>query len=321
MTAIGGYFGLESKAEVVFGHYHQEAAKIHNGRSSLLFILDILSPNRVYVPYYTCDDLLTALNKKNVDWVFYGIDEDFRLADSLKLNDGEYLIYINYWGLQSRYVDELSRTYGQQLIIDNTQAFFNKPSKTNWAFNSCRKFFGVPDGSYLSGPEPLRSTNLGHKTNSAILLDHLIYRYLGQTEKGYEYFKVNEQKQECDYLFMSEISDEILGKIDYEKVRSIRRENFSYLHKALQPFNSLNLSLDADEVPFCYPFLPSREISFKKVEDINIYLPKFWNDCLMRNADGYSFENEISEKLLPLPIDQRYDLKDMNKLLEYLNVS
>lgn len=36
------------------------------------------------------------------------------------------------------------------IILDNTQSFFQKPISGIDTIYSCRKYFGVPDGAYLS---------------------------------------------------------------------------------------------------------------------------------------------------------------------------
>ena len=45
-----------------------------------------------------------------------------------------------------------------------------------------------------------------------------------------------------------------------------------------------------------------------------IYVAKYWS----KSPDKY-YENYLYEYLLPLPIDQRYDLDDMTKIIEVIN--
>ena len=66
------------------------------------------------------------------------------------LANDEYLYVVNYYGqLTKRKVLELKHRFAQ-IILDNTQAFFQKPLDGIDTIYSCRKFFGVPDGAYLS---------------------------------------------------------------------------------------------------------------------------------------------------------------------------
>ena len=146
MTSIGGYFELElpQKAE-----YHKSALALNTGRNCLEYILRARGYKKVYLPYYSCEVLLEPFNKLDVEYCFYHINGSLELEQLVTLQDGEALLYINYFGLKQDYVASLSATYGKQLIVDNTQAFYAKPIKGIDTFYSCRKFFGVADGAYL----------------------------------------------------------------------------------------------------------------------------------------------------------------------------
>ncbi len=129
--------------------YHKDAIRLNTGRNCLEYILRARRYSKVYITYYTCEVILEPFHKLTVNYEFYHINQDFEIADDIQLKAGEALLYTNYYGLKQRYVEKLAERYGQQLIVDNTQAFYAKPIDGIDTFYTCLKFFGVPDVSYL----------------------------------------------------------------------------------------------------------------------------------------------------------------------------
>ena len=93
-TAIGGYFELELPR---FPELHAEAIALNSGRFCLEYILRCKKYSKVYVPYFTCDSAVKPLEKLGVPYEFYHIDKDYHITDDIRLQDGEALMYTNYW--------------------------------------------------------------------------------------------------------------------------------------------------------------------------------------------------------------------------------
>ena len=144
--AIGGYFSLELPYKE---EYHKGAIRLNTGRNCLEYILRSRNYKKVHIPYYTCDAILEPFKKLGTDYSFYHIDQNLELTEDILLEVDEGLLYTNYFGLKQSYVMKLSTKYGQQLIVDNTQAFFATHIEGIDTFYTCRKFFGVADGGYL----------------------------------------------------------------------------------------------------------------------------------------------------------------------------
>ena len=144
MNPIGGYFSLELPFHEKF---HQDALRLNTGRNCLEYVLRARQYRKVYLPYYTCDVVLEPFQKLNVEYDFYHIDINFEIVQEISLQEGEALLYTNYYGLKQQYVQRLACQYGNRLIVDNTQAFYAEPVKGIDSFYTCRKFFGVTDGA------------------------------------------------------------------------------------------------------------------------------------------------------------------------------
>lgn len=309
MKDIGGYFELEiNKGRRV---YHDGAIPFKSGRSSFQYILEQTSPLKVYLPFYSCDSLIEPLVNTGTRYEFYAIDSRLEPLDIPVLDHNEYFLYINYFDLKRDFTEQLSTQLGDKLIVDNTQAFFQKGNGRSWYFNSCRKFFGTPDGSYLYLPGAFFTTDR-LTANENIVVEHLVARFNGKAEAGYPAFLENEKHCGGEVRGMSKLSEYLLSQVDYDEVQEKRKENFHYLCEALEEDYLFAGEKPApDAVPMAVPVLMKRKIDRTALYDNHIYVPRFWQDVLEREETGYEMERSLSENLLPLPIDHRYNISDM----------
>ncbi len=308
MKEFGGYFGLELHQGPYA--YHQASLALKSGRASLHYILNYTKPSTVYVPYYTCDALLEPFALTNTTYKFYEINELLEPVTLPVLGDNEYFIYINYFDLKRDFSDQLSARYGDKLIIDCTQAFFMKGNRQSWLFNSCRKFFGTPDGSYLYAPAG-KTLPAVDELNEHYLTEHLLKRFNGHTTDGYADFTVNETYCDSTVLQMSKLSGYLLSHIDYKAVIEKRRSNYKTFQQAFGSINTINLDIANDAAPMFYPFLTKKLIDKRSLHQQNIFVPTLWNDVLTRLENEYAFEKDFANRLIPLPIDHRYQEEDI----------
>jgi hypothetical protein len=317
---IGGYFGLELQEEKA--GFHTSPYRFNSGRAALGFLLTQLKPSKVYLPFYTCNALLAPFEQLQVPYVFYQVNEAFEIEVLPELAADELLLYINYYDIKRTYSEKLADRYGHQFISDCTQAYFVKGNGKSWVFNSCRKFFGVPDGADLYVPDGIdlmqAYRQLPENTNYTIA--HLLARFNGETKKGYPFFQENEIRNGEQIVKMSKLTQYLLSTVDEEKARLARKENFEFLHAELKATNQLKLQLeDVPESSF-YPYLPEKLLKKHFFWEQDIFIPHFWNDCLDRN-EVQDFEQEItfSQHLLPIPIDHRYGPMELSRIIHLIN--
>jgi hypothetical protein len=201
-------------------------------------------------------------------------------------------------------------------VVDDTQAFYRTGDTAIWSFNSARKFFGVPDGGFLYGPHhpprPQPSLTGG--------CEHLTRRLEGDTYASFQLYREHEARIGIDIRAISELSNRLLAAVDHEAVRAARRRNFDALHQHLGMMNRMPIGVFAyeHEVPMCYPFLPDAEISREELWRRSLFVPQLWPEVLQRRVSGFERERKLASRLLPLPIDQRYDLEDMIEVCDRL---
>jgi len=312
MKEIGGYFELELQGREEF---HQKALKLNSGRNCFKYILKTQKITKVYIPNYICDSIIEPLEEFNIKYDFYNIDERFEVIGEIEVKENEKFLYVNYYALKTKYINQLSDQYNTKLVIDNTQAFFNLPIENIDTIYSPRKFFGVSDGGYLY------INKISDKMYEKDISDSYS-QLLGRIELGASKCYEEYQQSECSLVnspikSMSNLTAKILNSIDYENVERIRIKNFNFLHKKLKKFNKLKIDLSDIKVPFTYPYMVDDIELRENLIKNKVYVAKYWNEVLDRESVNH-YEKDFVDQIIPLPIDQRYNLEDMKRIVEVI---
>ncbi|MEM3844683.1 MAG: hypothetical protein QXU98_03135 [Candidatus Parvarchaeota archaeon] len=310
---IGGYFELELRDGK---EYYDDAIKLNSGRNCFKYILLAQQPSKVYVPYYIDKSMKEeSLIKLGIPFEFYHINKKLEIAKNIQVKNNEKILYNNYFSLKGAYVKKLAKIYGQKLIVDNTQAFFERPIQgIDTLYSVGSKFFGVPSGGYLYTRILLdEKFKQSFSYNS---VTHLIGRADKDAASFFEYFQESKKKRNNQPIaLMSTLTKKILSSIDYEKVRLIRERNFYYLHSYLKDVNELDVDFSMIKGPMVYPLLIKNESLRYELIKNKIYVATYWNEILDLKGASKT-EKYLAKYLLPLPIDQRYDLSDMDFIVK-----
>lgn len=313
--AIGGYFGLELNNGTK--PWHKDGVFLNSGRACFEYILRVEKPRHVYLPKYTCDVMIEPLDKLNVKYSFYRINEALEISEQIEPSSDELLVYNNYFGVKDKYCEDLVSRFGDRLIIDCSQAFYFLPQSKAHTFYSPRKFFGLPDGGILFTNKELKQKlpiATSHQRSQ-----HLLIRIDQDAEKGYKDFKINEdslRKQPIQVISL--LTKKLYESIDFDNARQVRNTNFAFLHDRLASTNLLKTNLTKVDGPMCYPYIVEDDKLRQKLIDNKIYVPTFWPN-VFDWCQPDEFEYNLANKLLPLPIDQRYGTADMKRILDVIN--
>ncbi len=310
MDAIGGYFGLELKQG---DHYHKDALCLNSARNCFEYVLRVRNYKKVYIPYYTCEVILEPITKLHIEFEFYSINQVLEPIKDYNLNSNEAFLYTNYFGLKQDCVKRLAKLYKKQLIVDNAQAFYAKPLEGIDTFYSPRKFFGIADGGYLYIDKKL---DIELKQDySYERMSHLLKRIDVSAEFGYNDFKRNDDSLINQPIkLMSNLTNKILSSIDYNSIKSKRIENYLYLESKLKDKNLIQLPLKNIDVPMVYPYLTNDIALKQKLIANKIFVATYWPNVMDWTKEE-DLEYKLTNNLLLLPIDQRYDSLQFYKLI------
>lgn len=293
---------------------HPNAVAIDLARHAITYVSLARGYRRMFVPRFTCDVLKGPLQQSGMEVFFYGIDASMDpLFDPAHLDDGEVLLYTNYFGLKDETIRSLA-SKGCPLLIDNAHSFYATPAEGIDTFYSCRKFFGVPDGAYLY--TDMRLGDALERDVSVNRCEHLVQSAEFGTEAGYSAFQANEAAlDKIPLRAMSHLTERMMAAIDHVSVSLKRRENCQRLHATLKDHNLLPIDPLAASVPMVYPFLTEDDTLRERLRVHGVYTARYW-PALLAPVDPGTPEARFAERIVPLPIDQRYGPAHMDRILE-----
>lgn len=300
MKEIGGYFELDPGG----GNTPlPNGVLLNSGRNALRHIVRQLKIKSIRVPDYTCPVVWDALKAETCELRFYSIGSDMLPTEKMPRND--FVLYANYFGCCGKNVEMLAAEY-PNLIVDCAQAYLAQP-KGRASFCSPRKFLGVADGGVAFGV----GDAVCEQDDSSARQRHLIVRQEKGASAGYPFFQAAEESLvDAPIRTMSEVTTAALRKFDVKTAIQKRRENFAFLHERLHTV--FRLSLAEDDVPMVYPYVTDDMALRLRLISKKIYVAKYWPGLLSSAA------NSLAERIIPLPLDQRYGGEDMLRIWEVL---
>lgn len=260
-------------------------AKLNTARNSLCYVIKVFDIKEIYIPYYICPSLRSAVKKENCKIIFYHIDKEFKPATSFPKS--AFILYPNYFGVCSKNVDDLALLY-PNLIVDNAHSFFSEPRGIA-SFNSLRKFFPtLRDGAFLYTTKVL---------DSDFQIDEFSYF---QENLSFEELVKNENRLDYQEIkFMSKTTFEYFSQIDLEAEKEIRLKRFYNYHNKFGNENLLNINLNKGDIPFSYPFLlQNSKIADEVVLSLEQEIYRYWTNLPDNFQEKQFYTNLVSIPLI-----------------------
>ena len=307
MKELGGY--------IEFEHYHgellhEDAIALNCGRNCLAYLINCKGIKKLRIPYFICDSIFNVCEREGVERIYYHIDSSFKPVEDFTLAEKEWLYLVNFYGQLSNdeikgYVDKYKR-----VIVDQANAYFAEPIPNADTIYTCRKWFGVADGAFLYTTVMLDEELAIDESYDRMRF--LLGRYERSASEFYSEYSANNKIFANEPIKrMSRLTANLLRGIDYKAVEKKRIENFNYLNEKLKSKNRLAVKSAA----FMYPFMIENGADLrKKLQAEKIYIPTLWPTVLEITTTDY-LEYRMAENILPLPIDQRYDITDMEYMV------
>lgn len=322
-SEFGGCLHFERSLKGTVGYYDKykdHCVDVDSGRSALQYIVENFNFKRIWLPVYNCPLVGQRISEvSDIEICWYNLREDFYPdVDKYGLHNRDCLLWVNYCGVMPQEtieaVVDLQTTTDVKVIIDNIPAYFSKPRMGAINIYSCRKFIGVPDGGHIIG-NAIKPTELP-TYSTAENYTYLLKAIESGSNSAYEGYNESEKRfRESKMAYgMPVLTKTILGSIDYEQIIKKRKENFRVLHEALGQKNRLSFDANTD-TPSVYPYLCSDVDLRARLLENKIYISRFWKHVLT-NELANNFEKDLTEYLIPLPIDQRYEREDMEYLIK-----
>lgn len=311
MREIGGYIELD---QYWLPMLHEDAIKLNCGRNALAYILEARKIKTIWLPYFLCTSVRETCEKCGVETKFYHINRQF-LSEEMELSKTEWIYLVDYFGQISR--QELLRMIAkyQNVIVDFAQNYFAEPIPDIDTLYTCRKYFGVSDGAILYTNQRLDRPL--PQDESFERIHYILGRYERTASEFYrESAENNDSFSQEPIKIMSKLTNNLLHGILYDKIKQIRTENFEFLREQLASVNQIQVkSVDG---AFMYPLWIDNSIEVKqKLLQNKIYIPTLWPNVLEEVPREW-LEWKMAGNILPLPVDQRYTLEDMEYIVQLI---
>lgn len=288
-----------------------------SGRSSLRLILKSIGRRKkILLPDFLCKIIIDIVKEHNMEYSFYKVEED--LTTSFKNKGFDILYVIDYFGKKNKIL--------QEPILDDTIVIQDSVflpdverigSIKNWiGFNSFRKISSLSDGSIIKSTKKL-SEDLILKQEA----DFVALKYKAKYMK-YEYCSKNRYSQKA-YLSILNQAERLLDKqknIYAVSMKSLfglfkfyknldgeyskRRRNYNMLKRYLK---DLSINIETKYPSFYILAVENREQLREYLYTKNIFLPVHW-------PKSEKLKNPLYQKIISIPVDSRYDEKDMEKI-------
>lgn len=308
MKEIGGYIELDSYHLPM---RHEGAIALNCGRNCLAYLSKSREIKKLKVPYFICNSIVSVCDRESIKVDYYHIGMDFKPTEDLKLETDEWLYLVNFYGQLS---NEDIKTYVKKfnrVIVDQANGYFEDPIPRVDTFYTCRKWFGVPDGAFLY--TDLQLSDDFPQDESFNRMRFLLGRFERTASEFYgEYVENNRSFVHEPIKSMSKLTENLLRGIDYKDVENRRKDNFTFLDQNLDSVNRLQLK----PATFMYPLMVENGMEIrKKLQNKKIYIPTLW-PIVFEMTSQSDMEYKLAADILPLPIDQRYGLVEMERLLD-----
>lgn len=308
---IGGYFELEESSG---SEYYKDLYRVNLGRTALLWLAESRGIKHLHMPCYICASVIESCKKAGIFLHFYQLGNDLvpQLSVKQPLAEDTFLYLVNYYGqLTNEQILRYKEKYGN-IIVDHTQGFFQRPIPHVDTIYSCRKYFGVSDGAYLSTDIELTSGKETDHSNERMA--HILGRYEVDARSFYGQMLDNASHYHSEAIrTMSRLTRNLLRSIDYEKARIQREKNYQLLKELLPSANPFTQTVP--EGPFAYPYYHQDGIRLRReLAAKNIFVQTNWTNIL-KDMPKSSLEYDWAANILPLPCDQRYGEEEMNYIV------
>lgn len=320
---------------------------LSTGRSAIKFVINTIESRNsslkkvAVLPSFTCDTVFEPFLKAGYEVYYYPVEKDLATTSDVIIKtaierDASIVLFHRYFGFDTLdgQVDKMCvtlRGMGKYTIEDCTQCLYSDipRAEADFTVGSIRKWTGTPDGGFAVCREGVFDNKPVNPDNALeqakVKASYAKYRYLFEHEgdKGEMLAMYREAEDILDnqneIYAISDTSAKVQANLDRKELAFKRRENFELLSKSLKGQLQAVFSLSEREVPLYFPILVDDRAALQKHLVANaIYAPVVWPKDDNQPTQCEGAENSY-QHLLCIPIDQRYDAEDMNRIIEVIN--
>ncbi len=319
--------------------YHKQCF-FDSGRSALKHLVSFFcSKDEVLLPEFICESVTNCFNGLKIK--FYKIKQDFSVdVDSIESQiskDTRSILLMHYFGSiqpleQLQRINNIARKHNLIIIEDTTHSIFSKSDTIgDYQICSIRKWMPIPSGGVLySKNDPLdvfdtityKSSIDNDRSYGMVLKELFLSTGLDCNLEYRKIFTECEDKidRQNDIYLLSDFARFIASCVDILNLKNNRTKNFHYLNEELIKKGVKSaIQLNSDDCPLVLPLRVKKRDQFRAfLMDNRIYCAVHWPfDGIMK--EHRVFADECAQKLISLPIDQRYERDDIDYMIDVIS--
>lgn len=341
------YYALRN--EQSFNSLFRSFSKVEllsTGREALGLVAETvdLNGNCILLPAYSCSSMVEPFTKRGWTVFFYSLNEDLSVDESVilslcKRHNPKAVLLMNYFGVAptDTTAQSIKMHYEDIVIIEDfTHTLFSNSVLSNKYIDffvaSIRKWVGIFDGAIVLS---CRSIDHGPLTEN---FEFVKMREDAQLLKFY-YSLTKEEKLKERYLNLlktaeseinkydsihtiSKSSREVLDILDINQLLLSRKENFYHLFEGIRNINGIGFPTKFEDkiidCPFSLPILVENQNEIQKqFASRGLYASVLW-PINTTAREICSVSSRMSNSMLSIPIDQRYDYDDIVDIIKII---
>jgi len=314
---------------------------LSSGRDSIEAIIQNIQFKKneiILFPSYLCPSIMQQFKNKKIKYLFYRLNKKLEIdlkdiEKNIRHHDIKAIIIIHYFGFIQPKINKIRELCNKKnviLIEDLTQSYLTNYNPVgDYYFNSYRKLLAIPDGSMLGFKKSIETkykTSINNLLFKVIrlfsLLAYNITFFYSIARAGYTYGETKLIEKYKKPSRMSALSLFLLKRQDIKKMIKKRRKNYLFLLANFpknKNFKILFNKLPKTVTPSGFPILcKKREKIMQHFLKKRIYPPIHWNIKKIKGLQDFKESIQISRKILTIPIDQRYNKTDMQRIIQVL---
>lgn len=317
------------------------------GTAALLSIHSLLARNKgqrlkLHLPSFYCMDVAAKL-KSVFDLCWYRDLPTQKQPDfnSLNTSPGDLVLAVNLFGIREGKVwqDWLLQHDGVILIEDHSHDPFSvwaQQSIAHYAFASLRKTLPIPDGANIWSPQKMKLPKAAslesfgaYKRLTAMLLKRAYLSGVNISKDVYRRLDIESQEAlgNDEKSAVSDFTASILSSLNITEFRRKREANIRKFISLVLDENNPNWkplfsSWSSDAVPFNSIIVCKNQVIRDSLRTYlisqNIFAAIHWPQPHKGMCSNDSLAIDLSNRILTIPTDQRYDSDDIARVAEIL---
>jgi len=321
---------------------------ISTGRGAISYVLQhIKIPQEkkiALIPSFTCYSVIEPFLKAGYKVHYYNINKNLSIEkksfiETIGRIKPSVVLLHGYFGFNTlNSIEDIIQSIREEGVIvieDITQSLYSnfKHIAADYYVCSLRKWAPLPDGGCAistKNPFSYKPIKQDKKLEKAkIEAFHAKYLYIeeniGIKDDFLKQFKEAEQilSEQSSIFAMSEISKKIQANLNIDFLRNRRKRNYSILSKELIDstiLESIFPNLPEEVTPSYFPVYV--KFDRRKMQEYlakhDIYAPVIWPKPSQCEGMIDSKVEWIYKHILAIPCDQRYDIDDMERIVQVL---